>query len=520
MKKIISISAIIASGLFLAIYLNYGKIDNFFSGTILNTDILSIEEIELLCQGKENTFIWPEITINGGRVPYDFDKNMLLIPQNMSERELTGVLEVPDGEMFFLESEEFKDKKAALSENKVFFLYLIRDNICWKYNVCFTGMPIIWMVTASTDEQEVTHGTIEIYDPYRSNLQVQKAACNWHVRGDTTAQYEKSSYRLTLTEQKLSFLGMRKDDDWILHALYDDDGLIHNKLSYEVWEKIAITNNVSGDEGISMEYVEVFKDGYYQGVYGLSERVDKKELGLNDRDILYKGKISGEPTEDDFYSELTEEMTPTFEWKYPNDFAMEDWEPLRKWTDFYCMGGLKDYEAGKSLINMQNAIDYNLFNILICGMDNTMKNVYFWADYQADGTYQFIKVPWDLNMTWGNSWIDDITYKFNKYQEKTLINHWGWTDDVYVLYERNPEEIGTLLKDRWKELRRNIITKERLYDIVDTEFSYLHDSGAYARNYQKWPSPNDYWMDTYVYEYIDKKIDNLDEYFEQMGIAY
>jgi len=303
----------------------------------------------------------------------------------------------------------------------------------------------------------------------------------------------------------------------MMHALYDDDGLIHNKLSYEVWQKIASTNNVPNDEGISMEYVEVFKDGYYQGVYGISERIDEKELGLNEKDILYKCKWDREPTEDDFYSELTEEMTPSFEWKYPDNFQMENWEPLRKWTDFYCMGELNDYESGKALLNMQNAIDYNIFNLLICGMDNTMKNIYFWADYQGDGTYRFIKIPWDLNMTWGNSWIDDITYKFNKYQEKTLNNQWGWTNDMDTLYQANPGEIGELLKVRWQELRQDVLTKEVLYSLADAEFSYLHGSGAYARNYQKWPAETDYWLDNYIYEYIDKKIDYLDEYFGQMG---
>mgnify|MGYP003301097419 CR=1 FL=1 len=516
MKKL-KLFVIIMSCLFLVEYLNYNKLENSLNHTVMDTKVLSPEEIELRLETKEKTFIWPEITINGGRVPYDLDLNMLLIPQSMAESEMTGTLSVPDGELFFAADEALEDKQSALSENKRFSLYWVRDNICFEYNVYFTGMPVMWMITESVDELEVSHGTVEIYDPYHSNLQVQKSACNWHRRGATTLQYEKSSYRLTLTEQKLSLLGMRKDDDWMMHALYDDDGLIHNKLSYEVWQKIASTNNVPNDEGISMEYVEVFKDGYYQGVYGISERIDEKELGLNEKDILYKCKWDREPTEDDFYSELTEEMTPSFEWKYPDNFQMENWEPLRKWTDFYCMGELNDYESGKDLLNMQNAIDYNIFNLLICGMDNTMKNIYFWADYQGDGTYCFIKIPWDLNMTWGNSWIDDITYKFNKYQEKTLNNQWGWTNDMDTLYQANPGEIGELLKVRWQELRRDVLTKEVLYSLADAEFSYLHGSGAYARNYQKWPAETDYWLDNYIYEYIDKKIDYLDEYFGQMG---
>lgn len=330
-------------------------------------------------------------------------------------------------------------------------------------------------------------------------------------------QYEKASYKLTLTEEKLSLLGMRKDDDWILHALYDDDGLIHNKLSYDVWQEIAADNGVDYDEGINMEYVELFKDGYYQGVYGLSERIDAKTLSLTDKDILYKCKDQKPPGEDDFYDELTEGMSPVFEWKYPKNFEKEDWEPLRRWTDAFCFDKLENYEEGKALLNIENAVDYNLFNLLICGMDNTMKNIYFWADSQSNGTYKFVKIPWDLNMTWGNSWIDDSDCKFNCYQEKNLCSPDGWTEDIAVLYEANPKEMGELLKKRWLELREDIITKEALKEKADAEFFYLHDSGAYQRNYQKWPQGTEYWSDDYLYEYIDKRIDYLDEYLGQMG---
>lgn len=519
MKKIIFIAI---SAILLGVYLNYERIEAHYNNTVMEAEVLSGEEIDILCEGKEDAFIWPEITINDSTVPYDIDRNMLLVPTNMSKSNFEGVLKVPDGRLYFLEDEGFADKASAMSENKVFRLFWIREEMCWMYNVYFTGMPVMSLFTESVsgeneDGQEITCGTMEIYDPYHSNLQVQIADCNWHLRGATTLQYEKSSYRLTLTDEKLSLLGMRSDDDWILHALYDDDGLIHNKLSYEVWQKIASDNRIGYDEGISMEYVEVFMDGYYLGVYGLSERIDRKELNLDDRDILYKCKDQQNPGEDDFYSELNEEMTPTFEWKYPNDFGMEDWEPLREWTDAFCFEKTESYEECKALLTMENAVDYNLFNLLVNGMDNVMKNIYLRADYQGNGNYEFVKIPWDLNMTWGNSWIDDIDCNFNCYQEKNIDSPDGWTIDMEVLYEKNPQEIGIILKKRWQELRADVITKEALYEMLDAEFAYLHGSGAYARNYQTWPPKGEYWSDEYIYEYIDKRIDYLDSYIGQMG---
>lgn len=483
-KRLLIISLSI---IFLYVYLKSDEILAAFDKGIMNVKVLSMEEINLLCEGKEDAFMESEITINGGEIAYDSEQNLLLVPQNLDKERFEGSLQVPDGELYFLEDEALKNKADTIRESKMLHLFWIRDTRCWMYNVYFTGMPIVSITTKDTTEEEIKNGQIWVYDPYHSAAQFQRAECSWHLRGATTLNYEKPSYRLTLTDKKLSFLGMRKDDDWIFHSLYDDDGLIHNKFSYEVWQEIASGNAVDYDEGISMEYVELFLDNMYLGVYGLSERIDRKTLNLNDRDILYKCKDQKNPGQDDFYRELTKEMSPTFVLKYPKDFEMEDWEPLRKWVSIFCFDELTDYESASAILNMENAIDYNLFNMLICGMDNIMKNIYFHADYQSDGSYKFVKIPWDLNMTWGNSWTDDINCNFNKFQEKNFDSESGWSQDMYSLYEHEPEIIGPLLADRWQELRENIITKEALYEKLDAELSYLHDSGAYVRNQQKWP---------------------------------
>ncbi len=509
---------IILSLAFLCIYLNYDRIADRFQKGVMNAEVLSMEEIDLLCEGKEDAFMEPEITINGGKVAYDSEQNLLLVPQNLAEDGFAGRLQVPDGELYFLEDDALANKAETLRESKMLHLFWIRDTRCWMYNVYFTGMPVASMTTKEVTEEEISNGEIWVYDPYHNNARYQTAECSWHLRGGASLGYEKSSYRLSLTDKKLSLLGMRQDDDWMLHGLYDDEGLIHNKFSYEVWHEIAASNNVAYDEGINMEYVELFLDDTYLGVYGLSERIDRKSLNLNERDILYKCKDMA-PSQDDFYSELTEEMHPTFVWKYPKDFEMEDWEPLREWVSMYCFDEFKDYESGSAILNMENAIDYNLFNLLTCGMDNVMKNIYFQADYQSDGSYKFIKIPWDLNMTWGNSWIDDYNCNFNRFQEKNFDGEDGWTPDMHRLYQSNPKEIGNLLADRWQELRQNIITKEALYEKLDAEFSYLYGSGAYVRNRQKWPPKGEYWQDGYIYEYVDRRIDFLDGYIGGMGEA-
>ena len=66
------------------------------------------------------------------------------------------------------------------------------------------------------------------------------------------------------------------------------------------------------------------------------------------------------------------------------------------------------------------------------------------------------------------------------------------------------------------ELREEIVTKEAIYEKADADFAYLYDSGAAIRNEQRWPREVDYWKDEYLYQYIDGRIDFLDDYFGRM----
>ena len=188
---------------------------------------------------------------------------------------------------------------------------------------------------------------------------------------------------------------------------------------------------------------------------------------------------------------------------------------------------VKSYEDAEKLLNMENAIDYNLFCLLIGGYDNTRKNTFFTAEYQKDGQYQIVKNPWDLNATWGNCWPENVDCTYTIYDNDYYKNVRDWFSDISTLYYMDEYKVSCLLYERWKELRQNrVITEEIIDSKVDVQFSYLHESGAYLRNYEKWPEAIAGWSDSYIYEYVGKRIEFLDKYFEELycnsvhGIIY
>ena len=414
----------------------------------------------------------------------------------------------------------FQNKEEAIGSGHSFTLYYVADTTYATYQLVFTGMPamiIYGKEDIGAPEERNWSAEMQLYDPYHSVSKIQTSKINYHVRGGSSEHYSKSNFKMELEGKKLSLLGMHVEDDWILNSLYDDAGLVHNKVSTSVWREIASYNKVPNDEGMTMEYVELFLGTQYFGVYALTERVDQTTLSLKNEDILYKCRADRIPEEHNYTNEMTDEMRPIFVLKYPKEPVAEDWNPLKDWVNYFCKGQLQTYEQGKALLNMENSVDYNLFTLLICGVDNIRKNVFLVAEYQGDGTYQFKKVPWDMNATWGNPWVYDSTCNYTIYDPSYIENMSTWPTDMDTLYEYNEKEMSALLRDRWEELRKaGVITKEKIYDMLNDEFGYLHGSGAYARNYRKWPNGTEFWQDEFIYEYTDARIDVLDEYFDKL----
>lgn len=523
MQKRIKACVIIASLLFLVLFLNYDRIAMMQGTNVAGVSIVSTQEIPDLLENKKETTGNHTALCYDDMIPaYDAQTNTIYIPQNLSDDYWKGKLQPLKGgeKLYFAEDDYFENKQEAIASGHAFELYYVSENEYSVFRVVFSGMPIMKISTSeqvSTETGTVWLGDVWVYDQYRTAGKVQQAECEYRVRGGSSYNYEKPGYKVKLTDKKLSFLGMREDDDWILNALYDDAGLIHNKLSYSVWHEIASYNQVPDDDGINMEYIEVFRDNEYIGVYALTERIDKKTLSLDDNDILYKCRADRIPEEHNYTNEMTDGMRPVFILKYPQEPAGEDWDPIKKWVNYYCKEQFESYEEGESLLNMENAIDYNIFILLICGSDNTRKNSFLVAEYQSEGEYEFIKVPWDMNATWGNPWVDDEKCNYTIYDPAYIEDVNMWYTDISTLYFYDESKVADLLRSRWKELReRNVITKEKLYEMLNGEFSYLHKSGAYARNYQKWTHGAEYWKDDYIYEYADGRIDFLDTYFEQL----
>ena len=117
-----------------------------------------------------------------------------------------------------------------------------------------------------------------------------------------------------------------------------------------------------------------------------------------------------------------------------------------------------------------------------------MKNVFYIAKYNDDlpENYQFYFVPWDMDLTWGNVSVGEINPVYTEFQLETVKDRVLWDVGDKILDE-NRNDARKFVADLYEELRKTILTEENLETMIYALDDQLRDSGAFARDKNRWP---------------------------------
>ena len=368
-------------------------------------------------------------------------------------------------------------------------------------------------VTITTDGPIVNtpavHGTIVVDDHYGTVVEMHAGI---KIRGTSSQQYEKKSYRVELWTDETgtemadtTFLGMRSDDDWNLEAMWAQPLRLRDKVANELWMEmyqLPYYEIAPGAKpGIRMEYVDLYVNGTYMGVYALTERMDRKQLGLRKyngtiRGLLVKGNGEGAPTFDTLPDyDNTSDTWGNYEWVYPNEYdTLMDWGVLYSFTNFV-MNSTDNafYSQYNTMFDAQNAVDYFLFINVLKAMDNMGRNL-FLARYKKSGTFFYL--PWDLDAIWG---LDTDGSQTND-AEGFVSN--GFFDRL--LDDCSGNGFVAMAQARYNALRTTVLNREHIMDLVLEAFGVLVENGAYDREHEAWP---DFTVDTTQLDYLSDWLD-------------
>lgn len=396
------------------------------------------------------------------------------------------------------------------------------------------------LVNISVDIDKVTKpdytpASIEITDPQKrtdGNL-VATFKCKVKYRGATSLQYEKKSFAVKLLDEKgkslnATILGIRSDDAWILDAMAIDRIRMRNRINFDVWNAMSVTpyttdyENRNGTKGF---FVELFLNGKYHGLYCMSDKVNRKLLGLkkaNDKDkanvtingVMYKCDTWGSSAELWGYDEqeMTGEMWNSWSLEYPDDYPCEEaYMPLKEFIDF-CGSTDEDFSAGiNKELYLQSFLDYHVF-ILSQGLrDCNMKNS-FLSIVDKNTDRRMLLTPWDLDCSLGGDW--DGQYHDELADNETLLS----CRLYYRLWNMDVDGYKAKVADRWRTLcNGGILSTEAFNKRVDDYTGLLMASGAWKREYEKWNgNPVELKQDLhdeadYVKDWYSRNFNNLNE---------
>ena len=360
------------------------------------------------------------------------------------------------------------------------------------------------------------HGVITVTDTAGMTIEMH---AGFKIRGTSSQQYDKKSYRVELWADETgaemidtTFLGLRSDDDWNLEAMWAQPLRLRDKVANELWMELYqlpyLENEPDALPGIRMEYVDLYVNEEYVGVYALTERMDRKQLGLrkyngNLRGLLFKGNGPGAPTFDSLPEyDNTLDTWSNYEWVYPNESdTVIDWSGLYNFTNFVMNATDMAFNFQyNSMFDEQNAIDYYLFINVLKAMDNMGRNL-FVARYKKSST--FFYAPWDLDAIWGLDTDGTQTHDATGLLGNGFYNR--------LLADCSDNGFANKARDRYNSLRETILNKEHIMALVQEQYDWLVANGVYEREHEAWPEFEvDESQLSYMSDWLDQRFAYLD----------
>lgn len=510
------------------------------------------------------------LVINGKRAVFDMESNRYF--QTVSER----YMQKPDYEVscaaFLKDTEtmEFRINGKPLSEKFLFedfqngtrypVAVLDRETgeTVAQAELTFTFLPIVEFTGSGFNRNDYVPGTIRVTDPDTEGQDTLYHA-KFRYRGATASGLNKKAYAVKLTDAAgesldASFFGLRDDNNWILDAMAIDPGRMRNRVSTDLWNDFSIppyhfTEEPEAHNGTRGRFVETFLNGKYNGLYCMTEKLDRKQLKLKKikesaipgetatiRGALYKSDqwsysvLMGHEEDSRYYPMYSVasysnywDTWDNWEMQYPDlgDGEPIDWGPLADGINVVASGTRQVFmnQVGDQF-DLPVFLDYYLFIELMLATDNHGKNM-FLHHYNVQDSKMMSLSPWDLDGTWGRRWDGDDFTRY--YASSDFISYlWAHEHGEHTLYKRlmeyNYENWNEQLAARYASLRPTYFDPDSLYQRFERYVHLFQSSGADTREIDRWNGSNGIYMDfdaelDYLKEWIAERVAYLDEQY-------
>lgn len=472
----------------------------------------NIENAELVYSKIEKSNLVYNISFNSNQAVYNYSDNCLYFPDEV-----------------FLKNNKIKvysqynTKHFIEKIDETYYLFIYSDKFYQKIPIKITNVPVINIVyydipkrfdyqdkidfvdldDSSVVEKEYSNVGAQIMYKNYDNIFNDNSSATISLRGVSSLIYDKKPYKLKF-DKKISIMDI-KDDVVALDALMTDRSKIRNLLSSNLWNIINDNQFINND--MYGYFFELFINGDYVGLYSLKNKVNSDVTAISNKGVLLKSIAH---SRNDYIDNL---LNSNF--TIDNDGYFLNYQ-VKKYNDsslYSIIEKLKDYYSDNSYESIYNNFDFNnyinylLFVSLISGSDNLSYNRYLSLQ---NSNSKILITPWDMDLTWGLNWSDDADlHSVFSMESSSDIN---WMNENIT--KNMDSKTLSLMKQRYWELRKNVITMDTINGYLDSYKELLVNSGAAKRDSERWYEYDVEFEIEQIREWARRRIEFLDEYFK------
>lgn len=399
---------------------------------------------------------------------------------------------------------------------KLFLLFLYPVSVMAQ-NFSSSNLPIIFINTQGgtiIDESKIKAKMDIIYNgPQKTNNLTDKpnhysGFIGIEYRGSSSQMFPKKSLGIELWDDKsnakdASLFDMPEESDWILYASYNEKSLMHNVLSMKLAREI-------GMYASRTQYVEVFINNQYMGVYVFMEKIKRapgrvniaklKEDDLTGDDItggyIFKvdkttGVRSGGWTSQYQNNPLVNNRT-YYQYEAPKSITPEQ----KKYISTYVSNAesalknsnFRDKENGyRKYFDTHSFIGLFLINEIAKNVDGYRISTFFYKDKDSKGGKIKAGPPWDYDIAYGNgNYCEGQYYRGFSYKFNNVCPNDGF--QVPFWWERMMEDsafVRELGEEYAFQRKRGAFQLDKINKYIDSLTAQLQAPAS--RNFQRWP---------------------------------
>lgn len=470
-------------------------------------DVWAIEDT----RSESETPLVTMLENNGVPLAYDVQENTFYCTLGMENAESWPSIHLhaprADGvSLMFVDDYEYDYCADAIREGYPYQVMAYTDTEFAYFDIVFTGMTQIHIYIQDELSREDIPARVVVSDEknaVESNARI-------HHRGGATIENEKKGIRIEFTRDldgthkiQQNVPGIGDVQNLVFLPLYVDETMMRDKFCWEMYGDM--TRDSESFSARKTEYVELFVNNRYEGVYLMMEPYDsQKELAKYSvqnpaADSVYRVSLmlyaSGRLTYPGAYR-----PSRRFELYYtaPQSVSFDDLKIYMEMAEEE--DDEKFVHKALACMDMEYAMRYTLLLQGLGLTDNVFNNLNIWARHDGSQViYHYF--PWDMDLSLGAR-PDRIGEDFDQ---------WICLPAVDRMLSLNAGRIREKIYDMWTGLREGGWNMESVESRISRYAAELNDSGAFARNAQRWNLEKSTTDGEEIFAFISTRFSMLDK---------